>query len=109
MMSHEIRTPMNGVLGMLRSLGRDRLSPRQQGQLRAAHASGEGLMVILNDILDYSKIEAGAATLAEVTFAPADLLRDIAVVDDPERAGKRAGAAVGRARRFADGGGGRYG
>ncbi len=77
MMSHEIRTPMNGVLGMLRSLGRDGLSSRQQGQLRAAHASGEGLMVILNDILDYSKIEAGAATLAEVTFAPADLLRDI--------------------------------
>lgn len=77
MMSHEIRTPMNGVLGMLRSLGRDGLSLRQQRQLRAAHASGEGLMVILNDILDYSKIEAGAASLAEVTFAPADLLRDI--------------------------------
>ncbi len=83
MMSHEIRTPMNGVLGMLRSLGRDALSPRQQGQLRAAHASGEGLMVILNDILDYSKIEAGAATLAEVTFSPGDLLRDIAVVMRP--------------------------
>ncbi len=77
MMSHEIRTPMNGVLGMLRSLGRDGLSLRQQRQLRAAHASGEGLMVILNDILDYSKIEAGAATLAEVTFSPGDLLRDI--------------------------------
>lgn len=83
MMSHEIRTPMNGILGMLRSLGRDALSQRQQGQLRAAHASGEGLMVILNDILDYSKIEAGAATLAEVTFSPGDLLRDIAVVMTP--------------------------
>ncbi len=83
MMSHEIRTPMNGVLGMLRSLGRDGLTPRQQGQLRAALASGEGLMTILNDILDYSKIEAGTATLVDVTFSPSDLLRDIAVLMTP--------------------------
>ena len=83
MMSHEIRTPMNGVLGMLRSLRRDGLTPRQQGQLRAAHASGEGLMAILNDILDYSKIEAGTTTLAETTFSPDDLLRDIAVLMTP--------------------------
>jgi two-component system sensor histidine kinase TorS len=83
MMSHEIRTPMNGVLGMLRSLGRDGLTPRQQGQLRAAHASGEGLMTILNDILDYSKIEAGTATLVDVTFSPVDLLRDIAELMTP--------------------------
>ena len=83
MMSHEIRTPMNGVLGMLRSLGRDGLTPRQQGQLRAAHASGEGLMAILNDILDYSKIEAGTTTLSAITFSPEDLLRDIAVLMTP--------------------------
>lgn len=83
MMSHEIRTPMNGVLGMLRSLGRGGLSQRQQGQLRAAHASGEGLMAILNDILDYSKIEAGTATLVEVTFSPADLVRDIVELMTP--------------------------
>ena len=83
MMSHEIRTPMNGVLGMLRSLGRDGLTPRQHGQLRAAHASGEGLMTILNDILDYSKIEAGTARLVEVTFAPGELLRDIAELMTP--------------------------
>jgi two-component system, OmpR family, sensor histidine kinase TorS len=83
MMSHEIRTPMNGILGMLRSLGRDGLTSRQQRQLRAAHASGEGLMTILNDILDYSKIEAGADTLTEVTFSPGDLLHDIAVLMTP--------------------------
>jgi two-component system sensor histidine kinase TorS len=83
MMSHEIRTPMNGVLGMLRSLGRDGLTPRQQRQLRAAHASGEGLMTILNDILDYSKIEAGTAALAKVTFSPGILMRDIAVLMAP--------------------------
>jgi two-component system sensor histidine kinase TorS len=83
MMSHEIRTPMNGVLGLLRSLGRDGLTQRQQRQLRAAHASGEGLMAILNDILDYSKIEAGAETLTEITFSPGDLLHDIAVLMAP--------------------------
>lgn len=83
MMSHEIRTPMNGVIGMLRSLGRDGLTRRQQRQLRAAHASGEGLMAILNDILDYSKIEAGADTLTEVTFSPGDLLHDIALLMAP--------------------------
>jgi two-component system, OmpR family, sensor histidine kinase TorS len=83
LMSHEIRTPMNGVLGIMRSLGREGLTPRQQLQLRAAHASGEGLMTILNDILDYSKIEAGAAKLIEVPFSPADLVRDIAVLMAP--------------------------
>ncbi len=83
MMSHEIRTPMNGVLGMLRSLSRDGLTPRQERQLQAAHASGEGLMTILNDILDYSKIEAGTATLTEVAFSPGTLMRDIAVLMTP--------------------------
>ena len=83
MMSHEIRTPMNGVLGMLRSLARDGLTPRQERQLQAAHASGEGLMTILNDILDYSKIEAGTARLTEVAFSPGTLMRDIAVLMTP--------------------------
>jgi two-component system sensor histidine kinase TorS len=83
MMSHEIRTPMNGVLGMLRSLGRDGLTARQESQLRAAHASGEGLMTILNDILDYSKGEAEIATLNEVIFSPGDLMRDIAILMAP--------------------------
>ena len=83
MMSHEIRTPMNGVLGLLRSLARDGLTPRQERQLQAAHASGEGLMTILNDILDYSKMEAGTAELTEETFSPGTLLRDIAVLMTP--------------------------
>jgi two-component system, OmpR family, sensor histidine kinase TorS len=83
MMSHEIRTPMNGVLGMLRSMSRDGLTARQERQLQAAHASGEGLMTILNDILDYSKIEAGTARLTEVAFSPGTLIRDIAVLMTP--------------------------
>jgi len=83
MMSHEIRTPMNGVLGMLRSLARNGLTPRQHSHLLAAQASGKGLMTILNDILDYSKVEAGADKAADVTFAVTDLLREITLLMRP--------------------------
>jgi two-component system sensor histidine kinase TorS len=86
MMSHEIRTPMNGVLGMIRSLSRDRLTDRQQAYLKAAEVSGEGLMTILNDVLDYSKIEIGGMQETPVVFDPAQLLDSIVVL-------MRAGAA----------------
>ena len=80
MMSHEIRTPMNGVLGMIRSLSRDRLTARQQSYLKAAEASGEGLMTILNDLLDYSKIEIGGVNETPVVFDPAQLLNSVVVL-----------------------------
>ncbi len=80
MMSHEIRTPMNGVLGMIRSLSRDKLTGRQQSYLKAAEASGEGLMTILNDVLDYSKIEIGGVKETPVVFDPAVLLDSVVVL-----------------------------
>ena len=80
MMSHEIRTPMNGVLGMIRSLSRDRLTPRQQEYLKAAQTSGEGLMTILNDLLDYSKIDIGGMRESAVVFDPAQLMGTVAVL-----------------------------
>ncbi len=80
MMSHEIRTPMNGVLGMIRSLSRDRLTGRQQSYLKAAEASGEGLMTILNDVLNYSKIEIGGVKETPVVFDPAQLLDSVVVL-----------------------------
>ncbi len=67
-MSHEIRTPMNGVTGMLALLLRSDLSPTQRLQAETAHASAAGLMQILNDILDYSKLEANEMRMDALPF-----------------------------------------
>ncbi|HET9160907.1 MAG TPA: ATP-binding protein [Caulobacteraceae bacterium] len=69
-MSHELRTPMNGVLGMAHALERTSLDPRQADYVRTLLRSGDGLMTILDDVLDLSKIEAGKF---EVEVAPFDL------------------------------------
>ncbi|MFD3264647.1 ATP-binding protein [Phenylobacterium ferrooxidans] len=68
MMSHELRTPMNGVLGMAHALKQTRLDERQGAQVEMLIRSGDGLMAILNDILDVSKIEAGKLELEEIAF-----------------------------------------
>ncbi|OED49262.1 TMAO reductase system sensor histidine kinase/response regulator TorS [Rhodobacteraceae bacterium (ex Bugula neritina AB1)] len=83
MMSHEIRTPMNGVLGMLRSLSDEGLPPRQMDRLRTALVSGQNLLKILNDILDYSKIEGGALQREDITFSLRGLINDIVVLLRP--------------------------
>jgi CheY-like chemotaxis protein len=64
-MSHEIRTPMNGVLGMAQMLQRSDLVPAQRQQVDTLIKSGELLMMILNDILDLSKIDAGQMEIAK--------------------------------------------
>jgi signal transduction histidine kinase/ActR/RegA family two-component response regulator len=68
MMSHELRTPMNGVLGMAHALGSTKLDARQADYLEIIVESGDGLMAILNDILDLSKIEAGKLELEAAPF-----------------------------------------
>lgn len=65
-MSHEIRTPLNGVIGFTELLEKTPLSPAQKQYVENANTSGVTLMQIINDILDYSKIEAGALELDPV-------------------------------------------
>ena len=67
-MSHEIRTPMNAILGMSELLAKTALHGPQASYLHAITASAENLLVIINDILDLSKIEAGRMTLERIGF-----------------------------------------
>lgn len=67
-MSHEIRTPMNGVVGMADLLGETRLTEEQRLYVNTIKTSGEALLVIINDVLDYSKIEAERLTLHPEPF-----------------------------------------
>jgi signal transduction histidine kinase/CheY-like chemotaxis protein len=61
-MSHEIRTPLNGIIGITKLLAATKLDSKQRAWLEYLEVSNKGLMVLINDILDLSKIEAGALT-----------------------------------------------
>lgn len=77
-MSHEIRTPMNGVLGMLEVALSGEKDPTKQDYLTAARDSAWSLLGILNDILDYSKIEAGHLHLDVQAFSARQVIADLA-------------------------------
>lgn len=79
-MSHEIRTPMNGILGMLRILGTSDLTAAQRKRVAVIQSSSHTLLGILNDILDYSKIEREEIDLERTTFDPRHLMEDIVAI-----------------------------
>ncbi len=73
-MSHEIRTPLNGMLGMTELALRVATTETQRRYLELARSSGTSLRAIIDDILDFAKIEAGKLSLDEVEFDPGELM-----------------------------------
>jgi PAS domain S-box-containing protein len=69
-MSHEIRTPLNGVLGMAGLLEGTHLTPEQREYVETIQVSGDALLAVINDILDYSKIESGRMELEHAALEP---------------------------------------
>jgi two-component system, sensor histidine kinase len=74
-MSHEIRTPMNGILGMAAALDDGSLTKEQREKLKIISDSGDMLMMVLNDVLDFSKVEAGKIQIENAPFSLEDIAR----------------------------------
>jgi signal transduction histidine kinase/DNA-binding response OmpR family regulator len=76
-MSHEIRTPMNGVLGTADLLGTTPLTPEQQGYLDIIQSSGAAMLGVINEVLDFSKVESGKVELDPVIADLREAIEDV--------------------------------
>lgn len=88
-MSHEIRTPMNGIIGMINLMTHTPLTQEQTGYLETMQLSGENLMRIINDIIDFSRIESGKLKLAEKPFEIRKCVESVIDLLSPKAARKK--------------------
>jgi signal transduction histidine kinase/DNA-binding response OmpR family regulator/HPt (histidine-containing phosphotransfer) domain-containing protein len=79
-MSHEIRTPMNAIIGLSRLTLKTRLDAKQRDYLEKVVSSSDALLGVINDVLDYSKIEAGKLSLEEIPFSLDSVFRNVAAL-----------------------------
>ncbi|ABD08545.1 Hpt sensor hybrid histidine kinase [Rhodopseudomonas palustris HaA2] len=93
MMSHEIRTPMNAVLGLANNLLETRLDADQRRAVVGIHDAGDNLLEILDDILDFSKLEAGRLSLELIPFSPHNIVEHSLSMIGPRAIAK--GLAIG--------------
>ncbi len=88
MTSHEIRTPLSGVIGFAQLLAESPLSTEQKDWVDTIQSAGQTLLMLINDVLDLSKIEAGRMTLESIPFNPAAAARDVVAVLSAQAARK---------------------
>ena len=78
--SHEVRTPMNGIMGMIRLLKNTQMTKEQNEYLQSMETSGDTMLALLNDILDFEKIESGNMELENIEFNMPKLVQDVIIL-----------------------------